>query len=251
MISLDPTHPFHSAVLEILITHPGLTTSQLKHKLEKDYNLKTSQPTLYRLTTGLLESHMLIRTKGRFWINHLWATHIQRIAHTIDEVYFSKKSIEDCLALKEGESRKIKGSSLKDMDPQWNHTLIAIKALYPTEPFCVYSSHPAYGFPISENEQRLFTSCLEKGGILRWFGNDNFLDKKGAKVYQEAGAKTLTSTNHSFPKEGISIWVCGDYIVEMLFPDQIKKYLELIFRSVKSEKDFDPDFFFTLYETKV
>lgn len=248
-ISLDPLHPTQSTILEILAQTPGKTAEEILSQIKKES--KISKSSLYRLIAQMLENQILVKDKNRLSLNYMWASHFQSVAQSLQKNYFSDPHVTQSINLKEGEIKTFYANSLSELDPTWNHLLIAIKELHPEIPFYAYNAHTTHAYSLPKSEIRLCQNCTRKGGLYFLFGNKTFLDVEGAKVYAKGGAQTQVREDHPFCREGYHFWVCADYILEVVFPPALIKYFEVLFQTVKTQDDFDPDFFQNLFNMKI
>ncbi len=248
MSFLDPVHETHGAIIEALAVYPGLEMQPMHHKLVSEYDIEISVSNLYRTVAQLVEKQVLVKDKGRLSLNQVWVSHMLRFAATIEAKYIGSGKL-DVLELpqSDGQRMEFKADSLAGLDPVWNHVLAKISSLSKKEAIWYeYDSHAWYPLGMHETEMNLYEQLGEYGNKL--YGNDTFLDRYGAKL-----GRTITPVINDappFPKEGYSLWVCGDYTVDCVFPDSISRHFAFFFQTVKSIEQFDTEFFSDIFKMK-
>jgi hypothetical protein len=64
------------------------------------------------------------------------------------------------------------------------------------------------------------------------------------------GLQIKTAAVPGMPAEGYNLWICGDYLVESIFPDSIANHFAFFFRSVRRMEQFDLDLFTGIFQVK-
>jgi hypothetical protein len=151
------------------------------------------------------------------------------------------------LPVKDGEKKEFFAESLGALDPLWNHILRTVAGIYKDAEWYEYNSHPWHFLGATETERRLYESLGPKGH--KMYGNDTFLDQYGVQFNAE-GSDALIVPQSPFPKEGYSLWLCGDYIVDCVFPDVLSKHFSFFFQTVQSIEQFHPELFADIFRMK-
>ncbi len=248
MAVLDPLHPLQSSIIELLGRDPGMDMQTLHARLTGERQLTVSVQNLYRTVAQMIETQILVREKGKLSLNLVWVTHFIRHAEEFRRGYIASPQDMSDIPLIDGDRREFFADSLAALDPVWNHLLSKVANQYPTDPIWYeYNSHAWHVLAMTDTELRLYESLGKAGHKL--FGNDTFLDRHGARL-SAGSAKSVVTADPPFPKEGYSLWVCGDYLVDCIFPDLIAKHFAFFFRTVNSMQEFDLQLFSEVFKMK-
>lgn len=96
-------------------------------------------------------------------------------------------------------------------------------------------------------ETRLYDSLGSMGHKL--CGNDTFLDRYGTKI-SSSRCPVVLSTETPFLQEGYSLWVCGDYVADCIFPTVLSRHFAFFFQTVQSLEQFHPQLFADVFKMK-
>ncbi len=252
MPSLDPLHPQHSAIVEVLSRKTGSSVKQLQRALAADHDVKISLPNLYRTVRHMTDVQILVRTKGKISLSLVWITHLMQLADVVRGTYHVRK--EDLLdfPLKLGEERIFHADSLLALDPIWSHILAKLATIERSTPWYIYNSHPDYSLGMRDTETRGYQSYIAQGVKCHLlYGNDTFLDRYGAKLIRVPGFQTAFAEGKSpFGLEGHDVWSCGEYVVECHFPASINGHFRFFYQNVQSIEQFDADLFADVFRMK-
>ncbi len=248
MASLDPLHPIHSALLEVLAAHPRLDVQEL-HAALREYGESVSLPNLYRVIGQMIDVQMLVRDNGKIAISRAWIPHILSIADTIRSTYATADGSN--FPLKENERREFTAESLGGLDPIWFDILIGCADADLSREWFAYNSHPWHVIGMSDTELRGYKAIVKKGITCQMsYGSETFLDLYGKKIIRIPGFKAVVSPSVPFLKEGYALWVCGEYIIECVFPDSLSKRFTYFFDTIKTIKQFEPSLFVDIFQMK-
>lgn len=248
MTAFDPLHSIQSSIIEALAATPGLAVATLHTALNREKKTRVSLPNLYRTVGQMVDVHMLVREKGALSLNHAWIPHVLYIADTIRAHYGQGSIVEP---LKEGERREFNAESLSSLDGSWFHILAHCADADPARKWYAYNSHPWHPIGMSDTELRGYKAIALKGVTCHMvYGSDTFLDRYGKKLVRTKGFRVTIDPDTPFPKEGYALWVCGDHIIECIFPDSIAKRFSYFFDSVKNIGQFDPELFADVFQMK-
>ncbi|MBI5793994.1 hypothetical protein HZA87_02820 [Candidatus Uhrbacteria bacterium] len=251
MATFNPLHPLQSTILEVLTEQQGISVADLHAKLKKDYGLKLSVQNLYKTIGKMLDAQMLIKTQGKLLLNLVWLSHLTHFVEAAKRTYLTAEEATINLPLKDDERREFYAESLIGLDPIWNHLLIKLKDFTEDRTWYVYDSHPWYVLGMRETETRLYKSLVSEGiNVQMLYGNDTFLDKYGNKRVSVKGFRSAITTDSPFLKEGYALWVCGEHIVECIFPDVISRNFQFFFQTVQSVEEFEPELFSDIFKMR-
>lgn len=247
MPTLDPLHPLQSAILEVLVAAPGVTMSELHVRVMNDCKVDVSLQNLYRTVGQMIEAQLLIREKGKISLNAVWASHLTRFAEEAKKQYLDNTPSTLDLPTADGGKKEFLAESLGALDPLWNHILRTIAGIYDDPEWYEYNAHPWHFLGFTETERRLYESLGTRGHKL--YGNDSFLDHYGVKL-NASGDDVAVAADSPFPKEGYSLWLCGDYIVDCVFPETLSKHFAFFFQTVQTIDQFHADLFADIFRMK-
>lgn len=249
MATLNPLQPLQSSILEVLAKQQGLTMSDLHKELKQNHGLKVSLQNLYKAVGKMVDMQMLAKSKGKLFLNLVWLSHATHFIETANLTYNSEQGTG--LPLAEGERTEFYSDSLTGLDPLWNHILMKLTEVAETHDWYVYNSHPWYSLGMKETETRLYQSLVVEGIHCHMvYGNDSFLDCYGQKMITLKGFETSIAPDAPLPKEGHALWLCGEHIVECIFPEIISRNFAFFFQTVTSVQEFDPQLFTDVFHMK-
>ncbi len=247
MTILDPIHPVQSAILELLASKPGQTVADVHRKLAAS-GMEASVPNLYRTIGQMVEKQMLVKEKSHLSINFMWIAHVLQFAEMVERNYVHRNDPETTeLPMIDGEKREFFAESLGALTPVWNHILAKIAGQSSDPIWYEYNSHPWHFLAMTDIERRLYDSLGRNGHKL--YGNDTFLDRYGTSM-STLSCPVVHSDDVPFPKDGYSLWVCGDYVVDCVFPKTLSKHFAFFFRAVQSIDQFHPELFADIFRMK-
>lgn len=248
MTSFNPLHPIQSSIIEAIAATPGLAVATLHKALNTEKKTRVSLPNLYRTVGKMVDAHMLVREKGTLSLNHAWIPHIVHIADTIRAHYGQGSVVKP---LNEGERREFSADSLSSLDGPWFHILTHCADADPAREWYAYNSHPWHPIGMSETELRGYQALALKGITCHMlYGSDTFLDRYGKKLAHTNKFRITINSVAPFPKEGYALWVCGDHVIECVFPETIAKRFSYFFDSVKNIGQFEPELFADVFRMK-
>jgi len=247
MFAFDPLHPQQNAIIEIIALSPNLTISELHETLKRRYNVSISLQHVYRLVTQMVEEQMVLKTKGKLTLNLMWLSYVGLFAErarmstamaTLDSTMFP---------LEEGQKKSLSANSLMGVETIWNHLLIQLYQSTLEKNLFKYYSHAWWQLEKVETQKKAYAEIAKRGiNCFYVFGNNGFLDKKGAEILSPTFKATIAK-NPPFPTEGYNLNVYGEYILECVFPEKLTKHLEFFFDGVKDEASFDQELFLDLF----
>lgn len=247
MAIVDPLHPLQSSILELLAVSPGVSMTELHMQLQKKYQLKISLQNIYRTVGQMIKEQILFREKGKLSLNMTWVSHIVKFGEEVRKQYLDIAPSTVNLPKIDGERLEFGAESLEALDPIWNHIIVAIFEMYRHDHWYAYNSHPWHLLGTTETEHRLHKALGPAGCIL--YGNNTFLDTYGAKL-NPVNNQVKAIANPPFPKEGYIIGICGDYLIECVFPEVISKHFSFFFQTVRNIKQFDAELFSSIFKMR-
>ncbi len=246
MTTLDPLHPLQSSIVELLSEQTGMTVAELHFKLKSACAVEVSVQNLYRAIGQMLDAQMLIREKGKLSLNLVWASHFIRCADSVRRRYLATDDDIVDLPKRDGERREFFAESLGALDSIWNHVLRKVTAMEENMPWFEYNAHPYHLLGMTQTEERLYGSL---GAGHKLYGNDTFLDRYG--VLRNIEKSNVVMQNQTpFLKDGYSLWICGDYIVDCVLPESLTRHFAFFFQTVQTIDQFHPELFADVFKMK-
>lgn len=251
MKRLDPIHPLNSAVIETLAERRRITVKDLHVHLEEQFDIQVSWQNLYRLIKRLTDEDVLVKEQGKISLSWNWVTHLLRFADSVRFHYSGGESVLEGLPQTDGEKINFSSDSLMGLDLVWINILIRLLDSSEEKEWFAYNSHPWYAIGSLDTETRFFERLVLHGvSVSMVYGNDTFLDRYGEKLLAMQGFQTTINTRTGMRDEGYALWVCGDYLIDVHFPDIIARHFATFFRSVKSLEQFNPELFAGIFMMK-
>ncbi len=249
MSVLDPLHPIHGGILECLAKWPNLDMEELHKELGK-IRVSVSLPNLYRTVSQMIDVQMLVRSKGKVSLHGAWIAHLQSFADTVSASQHDAEK-EASFALAEGERREYVAQSLAQLDPVWFHVLIQCAETEKDHDWYAYNSHPWHVIGMNETELNGYRAIAAKGISCRMvYGNDDFLTRYALKLIKVPRFRASVQPKAALPKDGYAVWVCGEYVVECLFPESLTKRFRYFFNVATSLEEFEPELFADVFKMK-
>ena len=241
MFCLDPLTPLFNATVEIVADVPGITVEALRDRLKKHAKIDVSLQHVYRTVTRLVEAQMLLKRKKQLFLNLLWLSHIELFAQSAKHTMLGKPDLRLLGGLSPGKRVQFSAKSLQEMQALWHHLLIQCNREVPEGQerlLYKYYSH-AWWLLHNPGDAAFYERIAERGVRCFWLlGSESYLDRLSQQRYKKLFA--IAVTDHSpFPTEGYNLNVFGDYVLECVFPKAIRDHLALLFRSIRSDKDWN------------
>lgn len=252
MFALLPGQPIQTAILELLSVSPEMSLSEMHAKLKTGHGVRISLQHLYRVIGEMIEGKQLIKVKTKVSVNLMWIAYVELAARRVKERMIASSLDSDDLPQRDGGHKQYTADSLLELEAIWSHLLVQIDALSKTKEWYAYNSHallhPAKGgldlSTYRDISARGITCCL-------LYGNDTALDRAAlAQVQTLPGFRAAISTDTPFPREGYTLNVSGDYMLDCVFPESVTKHLQMLFASTTPDSTIDPQLFASIFSLK-
>ncbi len=242
MFCLDPLTPLFNATVEIVAEHPGISIADVRKRLKQHAGIDVSLQHVYRTVTRLVEAQILIKRKRQLSLNLLWLSHIELFAQSAKQQLLEGADVHALSSLEEGKRVTFSARSMREMQAVWHNLLIQLNRIVPAaerRELHKYYAHAWWLLQDKGGDASFYERIAARGVACSWLiGNDTFLDRRAMERFKKIFAIALT--DHSpFPKEGYNLNVFGAYVVECVFPKAIADHLVLLFRSVRTARDWD------------
>ncbi|MBP6910349.1 hypothetical protein KBC03_02015 [Patescibacteria group bacterium] len=231
------------AIIAALAEQKDITVQELYASVTNGKNLKVSLPNFYKIVGRMIDSQVLVKTKGRLHIHTMYLHFIVKLAENVQKTYFSNAT-HNVETLQAGDQQTFSASSLYDLDVIWMDILTQLIKKYPDAEGFYYNSHPYHVLSITDKEKANMEeigSGLKKSYFL--FGNTTFLDQYGSTLYSMKGYTIKCSDDVPFPEEGYFINIIGDYIIECTLPQSVAQHYQIFFDTVNSLDTFNVQMF--------
>lgn len=243
MFTIDPIHPVYSAIIEMVAVYPNISIGVVHQKLQKNLSINISSAQLYRVITRMVDSQILIKIDGKLTVNLMWVSYVEFIASRAKKVLQNT----DDFPLRVGEKKIYTANSLLDLEAIWNHILVSLYRLLQEKNLFKYYSHAWWQLGRNAEEIDFYRQLQTKGIECHWvFGSNTFLDQHGANRIREV-FPAVTLNEAPFPKEGYSLAVYGEYIIESIMPEKTIRNFSHFFHSTTSIEGFDEDLFLDIF----
>lgn len=221
----------------------------LYNHVKKETVRRVSLPNLYRTVGQMIHAQILVKNAGKLSLSKAWTPHLLAIADRIRE-HEAKDGVQDFL-LEEGERKEFTADSLGGLDPLWFHILASFAGQRAEKDWYAYNSHPWHVLGMTDTEIRGYKGLIQKGITCHMlYGNNTFLDNYALQYLNFQGFLARINLNTPFPKEGYALWICGDYVIESVFPEIVSARFRYMFSNVNTIKQFDLDIFADIFTMK-
>ena len=240
MFSFDPLSPLFNATVEIVAQNPGISVGDLRTKLKQQAGQSVSLQHVYRIVTRLVETQILLKRKRQLTLNLLWLSTIELFAQTAKTRLLDDKETQTLQKLATGKRATFQAKSLKEMQSIWHHLLIQINRLVPArEERILFKYYSHAWWLLGSGEDAAFYERIAKRGVQCFWliGNETYLDLLAVKNYKRI-FRIAVADRPPFLREGYCLNILGAYVLECVFPKAISDHLELLFRSVRSDRDW-------------
>lgn len=238
-----------SAILEILCQYKDYSTQSLLQKLSADYRIQLSLPQLYKILVQLEKEQIIIRQHNTIMLNTLWIKKTGDYLTKAKNIYF-----QDNVAfsqLQEWQRREFSADNLIDLDAIWNNIFTQLQTQNDSNEVAFYHSHPYFILWNFSGRSALIEQIInsqQKLSIL--YGNESCLDNYGIQLVRLQWAQATCSRKTPFLPEWYNIHIIGDYILELIFPDNVTQHLKIFFDNVHSVDTFDSELYKQIFSMK-
>ena len=223
------------AIVDIVSRYPNNTIPQIHKHLSKETDVAIALSNLYKPINRLLEDGILQNVDNALHINPDWLLSLEQFARRLRSNHDGVVSY----SLQEGEGRETILETFSAFQDYWWRAFGPVMRLAKERVYYSYCSHsfwrPAAMF------RKFGDRVPEDFRVCALIGNDTVLDRHGCTVSNSLGNEVTVVTDTSYPKEGYSLWVCDDYILEYFYPPELSQAFKTLFSTVSSIRDFDPE----------
>lgn len=236
--------PLHNLVIHALLDLGETSITDLHHQITTTYQTPVSKAHLYNIINAMIAHNMVQKRKTQYQFHHAWiqaqaemTTKLQRFAHQQQtEIY-------------PGMSKVIRFSSFVETNKLWPYYASLLHHHTGALTRVKYAHH--YSYLLSRIRQ-----APEQ---------PNYYFRPDIVSYDACGSDTRLDryTTHFLPPDsdykaiprreqfrGYSVYVIGEYLIEIHISDFLRTSLEHIYQTVSREEDFDHDFFASLFQIK-
>lgn len=238
-----------SSILEILCQTKSCTTQHILAKLRNEYRITLSLPQLYKILWQLEKEQIIIREHNTIALNTL------RIKKTSDYINKAKNIyLQENVAfsqLQDGQRREFSANSLIDLDAIWNNIFTQLQNNNTISDIAFYQSHPYFILGHFSSRSSLIEQIISSQQTLSiLYGNEWCLDNYGVQLVRLQWAQATCSSKTPFLSEGYNIHIIGNYILELLLPDNVTQHLKIFFDNVTSVDSFDNELYKQIFAMK-
>ncbi len=245
MFRIGPTDHLYDTIIRMVSREPEISVADLHRALKKSKTSVTLQH-LYRKINTLVSEEIMIKRNSKLTLNLVWLSYMEFFATESRERLISDRT-KAVFPLKKGQRISFSASTIGDVQTLWNHLLIQLHRASPQKQLYKYYSHSWWVWNKRTLDVNFYRKIYENGVRCLWlYGGNTLLDREAAQMYPDI-LDSCIAPDAPFPKEGYNLNVYGDYVFECIFPENIAKHLELVFRSIdsvtKEDKEFLDDIF--------
>lgn len=225
-------------VFNILVAYQDLSLMQIYTKIKKEYNVSITYQAVRKAAESLIIEGVLIKEQRRYSLNQKW---ILNLKHFLDKLAQSKafgkkttrfqsNNIKDKYAV-------YKLESLFELDLFWGDVLIylAKKAANTKHAISTNIVHYTWWLLINLGREAKIYAEFKKLHIDTYFMcyKKAPLNNKAKEIYLQLGHKFKIKPNPAKPSH-IAINTVGDAIIQVEYPKQLMKKIELLYKSCNS-----------------
>ena len=234
-------------VIKILSTDFPLTTKQIYAKLRAEYHYNHSYQSVHKLINKLHNENILEKQEKKYLINLSWIDKTSKIIKSIEDNYFSKK---DSTPIKpEGNIKTLFFKSLAEAEKFRKEMQYSYLSKQQSFPYCSQSSHLRSPVVFSEKSIRVLNAIkLTKVKCYLIVKNSTVIDNWCANYYRNMFVKIKTGVDFS---DNSDIYVMDDLVMQVFFPDSLKRDIELFYSKTKNISKLNVvEFHKKFYESK-
>lgn len=237
----------YDTIIHKLIEYKWSSLQELHQQVNKEYQI--SLPNFYKIIGKLINEQIIIKEQGKLFLHQRRIIGFLDIADHLKKTYLTEW--RNIAQLQEGQIMYHEASSIEALDGVRGDRMLQVNKMYgKQESTYVYQAHPYYALWMNKTEMAFFKEANKVADVYFLTGNTNFLDTYGASLYTAIGIKSQATTTIPFIKNGYCVTVIGEYIFEVLYPQEISDYFKIFFDTIKDIKDFNADLFHRIFAMK-
>lgn len=235
-------------ILETIIKHGSLTFQELQAWLCN----RASQPNLYKKVQEFIKKHILVKDWKTITLNKKWIMAYLNLAKKMQDTYLNTNNIS--IDLVEGEHRKYTANSLFELDAIWASLLAELNLLYNyKEKNYVYNAHTYHVIGMPNADIILFENIWDRVPetlFLVW--NNTVIDQHGTSLLSWIqNTQLLIDEKVELLKAWYFLNIVWEYYIEVLLPDILNEYFELIFKNTIDINTLNVEVFKQLFYMKI
>ncbi len=248
MLIYDPLHPLQSYVLQALAEQPGSTIENIHTVV--NMQIPVSRQNLYKIVAKLIETQVLVKKGKGIFFHASWLDGMCDLFNNAKIQQEKNQQIEDVL-LQDGERKEYIADSLTSLDVPWGHMMDVLTSQVHAPDYFLYHSHSYYYPTMNVTELRLWASLHRKGiHMHHLIGNSTFLDKYAVNASKMPGTEYIFTDSPPFLKKSYQLNVYGEYIFEVIIPEEISQRFEYFYQTVQNIEDFNVELFADIFKMK-
>jgi len=212
---------------------------------------KVSQPNLYKKISEYIDKHILIKNWKYIDLNKKRILGLLNFAKDVEWRYINENEIS--ISLRGITHKKYKASSLYELDSIWSSLLAELNLMYNHKEInYIYNSHAYHAIWMPNSDILLFENIWRRAPktlFLIW--NKTSIDEYWAMLLSKVTNTEVLMNNETWlSKNWYFLNVVWDYYLEIILPDALSQYFELIIQGTKNIEDLNIDMFTQLFHFK-
>lgn len=189
----------------------------------------------------MTKDYVLVKKYGVVMLNARWIRQVNQDVQKLGQVIEPSAGID---LIKHGATQYYHAGSLRERETIWVDLTTKILQQQEPENLFFYDAHLYYIYGIEALGTHAYDDYLSRRGkIFYVVGNDTFLDNHGLQLIKDKKAHSLIDEKSPFLKEGYSLRILGDYVVEAYIPDEVAPFFQQQFAHTTSLEAFDIEVF--------
>ena len=239
------------AVISVLSHEWPLSARRIYTKV-KSIGLDVSYQAVHKAIIELLEQEILSKVDGGYQISAEWAKGVKDFGEMVTSHYGNKNlspTVSD--TIKQGYASFTLGNLYEYYQFTLNMLEYLIEQTRPEDAGYIYFRHMYWALQVSDKEYKQFKRILQKRKAYMICTGNTHADKMMAKFYSLFNVDVKLGVSYS---NDCDFFVGGDYIIQIYFPDDVRKMIEDAYSNMKDEavlKKFYDDTFHKKTEINV
>lgn len=260
MMEFTPSRPGKkdtsaAKILQILAKEHPLTLMGIYRKLKAEHRAEMSFQAVRKAANQLADAGVLAKSREKeYEISSKWIFDSKKFFDGLSKSYRTKAKTRFKAEISNDRGySEYHLSNLFELDNFWTDVLIHWADNFEkSEPKITATYNNCHWWFLINlgNEMSLWKYIIDKVGNCTFVMHKmNFINDIAIKSYKLIGGKAAYTDNPPFP-HNVDVNVCGDYIIQVTFPDKIMQKLDNLAKKCKSTDDVTPEMLNDIMETK-
>ncbi len=223
-------------IIELLGKKPFLTAAQINSILSKPGGTPYSEQAVFKELKKLQQSSIVAKSNSKYWLNLSWVSSLVSLGETIEENYYSLKTLKQFLP-EEGEQYGWEFSNLLSLRNFWGHMVIVMLNSAKTNTLYSWNPHPWY-YHLNPDGQKQVWSAIEKTNaqVFRFIGGSSPLDLDVKKNWSKNVSYSFGKSTFS-KKQSLYFSCIDNYLLEINLSPSLTRRIEKYYSNTGSKQN--------------